>query len=54
MTALHELTDWLYVTSTAEVQELQHSETQPSETLSDVARKQSNHWNYVEGIQHSM
>ena len=54
MTALHEQTDWPCATSTAEVQELQNSETQSSETLSDVARKQSNHWNYVEGIQHSM
>ena len=54
MTALHEQTDWPCATSTAEDRELQNSETQPSETLSDVARKQSNHWNYVEGIQHSM
>ena len=47
MTVLHEQTDWPCATSTAEVQELQ-----PSETLSVVARKQSKYWNYVEGIQH--
>ena len=52
MTALHEQTDWPCATSTTEVQELQPSETQSSETLSDVARKQSKYWNYVEGIQH--
>ena len=52
MTALHEQTDWPCATSTAEDRELQPSETQPSETLSDVARKQSKYWNYVEGIQH--
>ena len=54
MTALHEQTDWPCATSTVEVRELQPSETQPSETLPVVARKQSNHWNCVEGIQHSM
>ena len=46
MTALHAETDWPYATSTAEVRELQSSETQPSETqpsetLPVVARKQS-------------
>ena len=41
ITALHEETDWPYATSTAEVRELQSSETQPSETLPAVARKQS-------------
>ena len=45
MTALHEQTDWPCATSTVEVRELQHSETQPSETRSDVARKQSKYWN---------
>ena len=52
MTVLHEQTDWPCAISTAEDGELQPSETQPSETLSDVARKQSKYWNYVEGIQH--
>ena len=50
MTVLHEQTDWPCATSTTEVQELQNSETQSSETLSDVARKQSKYWNYFEGI----
>ena len=50
MTALHEQTDLPCTTSTAEVEQLQNSETQSSETLSDVARKQSKYWNYVEGI----
>ena len=49
MTALHQQTDWPCDTSTAEVRELQ-----PSETLPVVARKRSKYWNYVEGIQHSM
>ena len=54
MTALHAETDWPYATSTAEVTELQSSETQPSETLPVVTRKQSKYWNYILGIQHSM
>ena len=52
ITALHEETDWPYATSTAEVRELQSSETQPSETqpsetLPVVTRKQSKYWNYI-------
>ena len=52
MTALHEQTDWPCATSTAEDRELQNSETQPSETLSDVARKQSKYSCYIEAIAH--
>ena len=54
MTVLHEQTDWPCTTSTAEVTELQPHETQPSEILLLVARKQSNYWNDTEGVQHSM
>ena len=54
MTVLHEETDWPRATSAAQVTELRPCETQPSETLPVVARKQSNYWNYTEGIQHSM
>ena len=54
MTVLHEQTDWPCATSTAEVQELQPSETQLSETLPVVARKQSKYWNYIESIHHSI
>ena len=43
MTVLHEQTDWPCATSAAEVTELQPSETQTSETLPVVARKQSNY-----------
>ena len=50
MTVLHEQMDWPCDTSTAEVRELQPSETQSSETLPVVARKQSKYWNYIEGI----
>lgn len=41
LTVSHEKTDWPCATSTAEDQELQSSETQPSETPPVVARKQS-------------
>ena len=41
MTALHEEIDWPCATSTAEDRELQSSETQPSEALPAVTRKQS-------------
>ena len=54
MNVLHEQTDWPCTTSTAEVTELRPPETQPSETLPVVARKQSNYWNDTEGVQHSM
>jgi len=54
MTVLHEQTDWPCATSAAEVTELRPPETQPSETLPVVARKQSNYWNDTEGVQHSM
>ena len=43
-TVLHEQTDWPCATRAAEVTELRPSETQPSETLPVVARKQSNYW----------
>ena len=49
MTVLHKETDWPCATSAAEVTELR-----PSETFPVVARKQSNHWNDTEGVQHSM
>ena len=45
MTVLPEQTDWPCAISTAEVQELQ-----PSETFPVVAKKQSKYWNYIEGI----
>jgi len=54
MTVLHEETDWPRATSAADVTQLRHSETQPSETLPVVARKQSNYWNYTEGLRYSM
>ena len=54
MTAFHEQTDWPCTSSTAEVTELRPSETQPSETFLVVARKQSNYWNYTEGLRYSM
>ena len=54
MTALHEQTDWPCATSAAEDQELHSSETQPSETLPVVTRKQSKYWNYILGICLSM
>ena len=41
MTALHEETEWPCATSTAEDRELQSSETQTSEVLPAVTRKQS-------------
>ena len=54
MTALHEQTGCPYATSAAEVTELQPSETQTSETLPVVTRKQSKYWNYILGIWYTM
>ena len=54
MTALHEQTDWPCATSAAAVRELQSSETQTSEALPIVTGKQSEYWNYILGIWHSM
>ena len=54
MTAVREQTEWPCTTSTAAVTELQSSETQTSETLPVLSRKQSKYWNDIEGVQHSM
>ena len=54
MTALHEQTECPCATSAAEVTELQPSETQTSETLPVVTRKQSKYWNYILGIRYTM
>ena len=47
MTISHEETNWPCATSAAELRELQSSETQTSEALPVVTRKQSKYWNYI-------